>query len=75
MNDFDQEKFVRHIDTFEVEEVIELVKEILAGAGAVRQRIAHANDRCKRQLSEQEALLGREFLSTDAVATPQSVTP
>jgi polysaccharide pyruvyl transferase WcaK-like protein len=75
MNDFDQEKFARHIDTFEVEEVIELVKEILAGAGAVRERIAHANDRFNRQLSEQEALLGREFLSIDVVATPQSVTP
>jgi hypothetical protein len=41
----------------------------------VRERIAHANDRFKRQLSEQEALLGREFLSIDVVATPQSVTP
>ncbi|KAA3499059.1 exopolysaccharide biosynthesis protein [Rhizobium rhizogenes] len=75
MSDFDQDKFARHIDTFEVEDVIGLVKEILAGDGAVRQRIAHANERFKRQLSEQEALLGREFLSTDRVATPQSVTP
>lgn len=75
MSDFDQEKFARHIDTFEVEDVIGLVKEILAGDGAVRQRIAHANERFKRQLSEQEALLGREFLSTDRAATPQSVTP
>lgn len=73
MSDFDQEKFARHIDTFEVEDVIGLVKEISAGSGAVRQRIAHANERFKRQLSEQEALLGREFLSTDGVAAPQSV--
>jgi polysaccharide pyruvyl transferase WcaK-like protein len=75
MNDFDQEKFVRHIDTFEVEDVIDLMKEILAGADAVRQRIAHANERFRRQLAEQEALLGREFLLTDIVATPQGVTP
>ncbi|WP_421418233.1 polysaccharide pyruvyl transferase family protein [Agrobacterium tumefaciens] len=75
MNDFDQEKFARHIDTFEVNDVIELVKEILAGADAVRQRIAHANELFKRQLSEQEALLGRELLSRDVVATPQGVTP
>ncbi|KJF72827.1 polysaccharide pyruvyl transferase family protein [Agrobacterium arsenijevicii] len=75
MHDFDQQKFARHIDTFEVEEIIELVKEILADAEAVRQRIAIANERFQRQLSEQQALLGREFLFSDVVAMPQSATP
>ncbi len=73
MHDFDQQKFARHIDTFEVEEIIELVKEILAGAESVRYGITVANERFKRQLAEQQTLLAQEFLFDDVVAMPQRV--
>ncbi|RWX80898.1 exopolysaccharide biosynthesis protein [Neorhizobium lilium] len=64
MKDFRQDKFCRHIETFQVDDLIDLLKSALADRELVKEQIDFTNGRLKAELGEQQELLKRSLLSS-----------
>lgn len=66
MHRFGQEAYCRHIERFDTEELLGLVRRLIADRQGAAEAIAHVNARIHEQLADQENLLLRTLLTTSA---------
>lgn len=62
MEDFGQRTYCNHIETFEADELISLVRRLIADRSGAERMIAIANERIRSQLNDQTDLLARHLL-------------
>ena len=73
MGDFHQERYCKHIETFEVDELAAAFRELLDNRETVKHQINLMNERWQAQLLEQQQVLGEQLLALQAPDLPGRV--